>query len=67
MYKEGSNHIVNGANFPFGLAVLRRCMGAGETEKSAGVVEMLKESGVVKFSAIIALKCFNISLELSLN
>lgn len=65
--KEGSNHIVDRTDFPFGFTILRRGVWARETEEGTILSEMFQKLGVVKFTAIITLKCFNIFLELSLN
>ena len=67
VYKEGTDHVVYGADFSFGFAVLGRGVRAGESKKGTIFCKVSNEGEIVKFMTIVTLELFNGFLELGLN
>ena len=63
--KKSAHYVVNGFNFSFRFAILRRCMGARKPKiYTIGGAKRLKLP-ICKFPPIVTLNVFNVSFELS--
>lgn len=65
--QEGADHVVYGANFSLGFAILRGGVWARETKLHAIVMTKVEKILVCIFFTIITLKLFNFTFELSVN
>lgn len=59
MREERTEHVCNGSDHAFGMAVLLRGVGTSIAREDAVEGEELAELGVLKFAAIVGLKNFN--------
>jgi len=67
MNEESANHVVNGTNFIFCFAILRRSMWARELKKKTIVFTKSMKQRIVILTPVIILKTFKFLRKLCLN
>jgi hypothetical protein len=67
MDEEHANNIVSAADETFGLAILRRCVGAREKKYDTMVREEVVERSGEEFASVVTLQTFNGHMILSLH